>query len=79
MTDAELVSRVREVLTAEVLPALAMDGTGVEVVGAEEGIVQVRLTGACGSCPSSVRAVILGLEDELTRRVPGVRYLETVP
>ncbi len=78
MSEAELLTRVREVVAAEVLPALEMDGTSVEVVGIDAGIVQVRLNGACGSCPSSVRAVVMGVEEELLRRVPGLRYLETV-
>ena len=43
------------------------------------GVVQVRLGGTCSSCPSTVRAVIVGIEDELRRRVPGVEYLEAVP
>jgi Fe-S cluster biogenesis protein NfuA len=78
MSEAELLTRVRQVVEADVLPALAMDGTMVEVVGVDAGIVQVRLSGACGSCPSSVRAVVMGIEEELLKRVPEVRYLETV-
>ncbi len=75
---SDLADRVREALK-EALPALAMDGVGVEVVGVDEGIVQVRLNGTCTGCPSTIRAVIVGLEEELTRRVPGVRYLEAMP
>jgi Fe-S cluster biogenesis protein NfuA len=75
---SDLAQKVREAL-AEVLPALAMDGVAVEVVGVDEGIVQVRLGGTCTGCPSTIRAVIMGLEEELTRRVPGVRYLEAMP
>lgn len=78
MTDSEIAEKVREVL-GEVLPALAMDSVGVEVLGVDSGIVQVRLNGTCTGCPSSVRAVVMGLEEELTRRVPGVRYLEALP
>lgn len=73
-----LKEKVEELL-AEVLPLLAMDSTGVEVVGVEGGIVQVRLTGACGTCPGSVQVVVLGLEQELRKRLPEVEYLEAVP
>jgi Fe-S cluster biogenesis protein NfuA len=74
-----LKERVAQVVRDEVLPLLQMDGGGVEVVGVHGGVVQVRLSGTCSGCPSVVQAVILGLEDELRRRVPGVEYLEAVP
>ena len=75
----ELRDQVAQVVAQEVLPALSMDHVGVQVVGVEDGVVQVRLTGTCSSCPSTVRAVIMGIEEELRRRVPGVEYLEAVP
>jgi Fe-S cluster biogenesis protein NfuA len=79
MSDDALRRRVAEVVRDEVLPALEMAGTAVEVVGVEGGVVQVRLSGACGGCASSMRAAILSVEDELRRRVPEVEYLEAVP
>jgi Fe-S cluster biogenesis protein NfuA len=75
----ELKRQVERALAEAVLPALQMDGAGVEVVAVEGGVVQVRLSGTCASCPATVRAVIVGIEDELRRLVPGVDYLETVP
>jgi Fe-S cluster biogenesis protein NfuA len=75
----ELKKQIERVVAEELLPALQMDGAGVEVVGVDGGVVQVRLTGTCASCPATVRAVIVGIEDELRRRIPGVEYLETVP
>ena len=56
-----------------------MDGGGVEVLAVEDGVVQVRLHNLPGCCPSTVHAVIMGIEDELRRRVPEVEYLEAVP
>ena len=79
MSDEALAAQVKDVVAREVLPALSMDGTAVEVVGVDAGIVQVRLTGTCSGCPSSIRAVMIGIEQELLLRVPGVRYLEAVP
>ena len=76
--DESLCSRVAHLVAEEILPALEMDATGVEVVGCDRGVVQVRLSGTCGSCPSSARAVIMGIEDELRKRIPEVEYLETV-
>lgn len=77
--DGDLRQRVARVIAEEVTPLLGMDGGSIEVVAVEEGVVQVRLHGACGCCPGSVQAVILGIEEELCRRVPEVEYLETVP
>jgi Fe-S cluster biogenesis protein NfuA len=75
----ELRERIERLVNDEVLPLLRMDGTAIEVVGVEEGIVQVRLSGACGSCPGSVQVVVMGIEEELRRRLPEVAYLEVVP
>lgn len=79
MLEEDLRERVARAVAEEVLPALQMDGTEVEVVGVADGVVQVRLTGTCTGCPSSIRAVLTGVEEELRRRVPGVEYLEAVP
>jgi Fe-S cluster biogenesis protein NfuA len=76
--DQEIGNQVRDAL-GEVLPALAMDDVGVEVIGVDAGIVQVRFNGTCTGCPSTIRAVVMGLEEELQRRVPGFRYLEALP
>ena len=74
-----LRERVEQVIAAEVLPLLAMDGARVEVLDVTAGVVRVRLHGACAGCPGSVYAAVMGIEEELRRRVPGVEYLEAVP
>lgn len=76
---SSLKDRVSRVVADEVLPLLQMDGGSVEVLEVNDGVVQVRLLGSCAGCPSTVQAVILGIEDELRRRVPEVEYLEAVP
>jgi Fe-S cluster biogenesis protein NfuA len=76
--DDDLRQHVARVVAEEVAPLLDMDGGGIEVVAVEQGVVQVRLHGACGCCPGSVQAVILGIEEELRRRVPEVEYLEVL-
>jgi Fe-S cluster biogenesis protein NfuA len=75
----ELKRRVAQVLAEEVAPALDMDGAAVEVLDVTDAVVRVRLVGVCGGCPSSVMAVLMGIEQELRRRVPEVEYLEAVP
>ncbi len=76
---AALRDRVVNFLAEELAPALAMDGTAIEVTDVTDGVVRVRLGGACGCNPSSVMAIIMGIEENLRRKVPGVDHLEVIP
>jgi Fe-S cluster biogenesis protein NfuA len=77
--SSDLKARVVRVLAEEVGPALAMDGTAIEVLDVTDGVVRVRLGGVCSGCPSSIYAALMGIEEELRRRVPEVEYLEAAP
>jgi Fe-S cluster biogenesis protein NfuA len=79
MSPEALKNRVVEALAQEVGPALDMDGTLLEVLDVTDGIARIRLGGVCGSCPSSIMTVVMGIEEELRRRVPEVAYIEAVP
>jgi Fe-S cluster biogenesis protein NfuA len=70
--------RVMRFVAEEVAPLLGMDGGDIEVVAIEDGVVQVRLRGACGCCPGSVQAVLMGIEEEMHRKIPEIEYLEVV-
>lgn len=74
-----LRDRVEHVLRHEVAPALHLDGSGIEVVGIENGIASVRLSGVCSGCPATILSILTSLEDELHKRVPEVEVLEAVP
>jgi Fe-S cluster biogenesis protein NfuA len=78
-SSAGLRERVERAIAEEVLPLLEMDGTRIEVLDVEGGVVRLRLHGTCAGCPGSVYAAVMGIEQELRRRVPGVEYLEAVP
>jgi Fe-S cluster biogenesis protein NfuA len=57
-----------------VRPALQADGGDVELVEVtDDGIVKVRLKGACGSCPMSTMTLKMGIERTLKEKVPGVK------
>ncbi len=73
------MSDVERVVAEAVLPALRMDGVGVVVLGVEAGVVRVRLSGLESGCPATVLAVLMGIEEELRRRVPGVETLVISP
>ena len=70
-------TQVQEVLN-KLRPFLLRDGGDVEVVDVEEGIVRLRLMGACGSCPSSTITLKAGIERALVEEVPGIREVEQV-
>jgi len=60
-------------------PYLQADGGDVELVSvSDEGIVEVRLTGACVGCPMSQMTLRAGVERALMREVPGIRRVEAV-
>jgi Fe-S cluster biogenesis protein NfuA len=77
--SVELKDRVVQVLAEEVAPALSLDGTAIEVVDVTDGVVQVRLSNLCASCPSTIMTVVMGLEQELRQRIPEIEYLEAIP
>ena len=77
--SSDLKARVAHILASEVRPALQMDGGDIEVLDVIDGVVRVRLHGTCTGCPSTVMAVIMGIEQELRKRIPEVEYLEAVP
>jgi len=60
-------------------PYLKADGGDVELVQVtDEGIVEVKLTGACSDCPMSQMTLRAGVERALIREVPGIRRVEAV-
>ncbi len=75
-----LLDRIESVLDEHVRPGLHADGGDIEVVGVDaDNIVQVRMTGACQGCPSSVMTLTFGVEAALKAHVPEIRFLEAVP
>ena len=73
----EMFDQVQEVLD-KLRPFLLRDGGDVELVDVEEGIVKLRLMGACGSCPSSTITLKAGIERALVEEVPGIVEVEQV-
>jgi len=70
--------QVQEVLNM-VRPALQADGGDVELVDVtDDGIVSVKLTGACGSCPMSTMTLKMGIERTLMQNIPEVKEVVQV-
>lgn len=73
----EIFDQVQEVLD-KLRPFLLRDGGDVELVDVEDGIVKLRLMGACGSCPSSTITLKAGIERALIEEVAGIVEVEQV-
>jgi len=70
--------KIQEVLN-KIRPQLQADGGDVELVEvSEQGIVKVRLKGACGSCPMSKMTLKMGIEKFLKQQLPEVVSVESV-
>ena len=69
-----------ELAIDEIRPMLRMDGGDCQVVDVDgvQGVVTLRLMGACGCCPMSSLTLKAGIERIVKERVPGVLQVETV-
>lgn len=69
--------KVEEVLD-KLRPMLQNDGGDVELVEIEDGIVKVKLVGACAGCPMSTMTLQRGIEAKLMEEIPEVKGVESV-
>ena len=65
----EVLRQVRAVLDEAILPALAADGGGLEIVGRHDKQVMIRYMGACNSCPSSLTGTLAAIEGMLQKEI----------
>ena len=63
---------------AKIRPMLQRDGGDIELVEVSDGIVKVRLTGACKGCPMSQMTLKQGVEKLLMKEVPGLKEVQAV-
>jgi Fe-S cluster biogenesis protein NfuA len=73
----ELASRV-EAAIDQVRPALMADGGNCEIVEVRDGVVKLRLLGACGGCPMSQMTLKSGIERVIKEHVPEIDRVEAV-
>jgi Fe-S cluster biogenesis protein NfuA len=77
--DSELGQRIAAIIDAQVRPAVAMDGGDVQFIGITEDMyVELRLIGACSSCPSALTTLRLGIETMLMDEFPEIAGVEQV-
>jgi Fe-S cluster biogenesis protein NfuA len=75
--QSTMYDEILEVLD-KLRPFLQRDGGDVELVDVEDGIVKLKLMGACGSCPSSTITLKAGIERALVEEVEGVKEVMQV-
>ena len=61
-----------EAVLNQIKPVLQADGGDVELVDVSNGVVKVRLTGACAGCPMSTMTLRMGIERVLKEQLPDI-------
>ncbi|MCD8497460.1 MAG: NifU family protein [Alphaproteobacteria bacterium] len=77
--DDEITAQIKELLETRVRPAVAQDGGDIVFDRFEDGIVYLRMQGACSGCPSSTATLKSGIENMLRHFIPEVEEVRPVP
>tara|TARA_Y100001960_G_C14515763_1_gene748758 strand:+ start:21 stop:578 length:558 start_codon:yes stop_codon:yes gene_type:complete len=77
-TDSDIVLQIKDLIDTRVRPAVSMDGGDIIYEKFEEGIVYLRMQGACSGCPSSTATLKAGIENMLKHYIPEVKEVKAV-
>jgi Fe-S cluster biogenesis protein NfuA len=69
--------KVQEIIE-QIRPLLQRDGGDIQLIDVVDGIVKVKLQGACGSCPMSAMTLKLGVEKQLKQELPEIKEVVAV-
>ena len=70
--------QIKELLDTRVRPAVAMDGGDIIYNNFEDGVVYLKMQGACSGCPSSTATLKMGIENMLKHYIPEVQEVRPV-
>lgn len=73
----QIYNQVAEIIDT-IRPALIADGGNVELIDVSDGIVKVKLQGACGSCPMAQITLKMGIEREIKRHLPEIKEVVSI-
>jgi Fe-S cluster biogenesis protein NfuA len=76
--DQEIVNEIKDLLDTKIRPAVAMDGGDIVFENYEDGIVYLRLQGACSGCPSSTATLKSGIENMLKHYIPEILEVRAI-
>ncbi len=76
--EGEIEAKIREILDAEIRPAVAMDGGDITFDRFEDGVVYLFMQGSCSGCPSSTATLKMGIETRLKDAIPQIKEVVAV-
>jgi Fe-S cluster biogenesis protein NfuA len=76
--DSEVVAMIKELLDTRIRPTIQEDGGDIDYIGFENGVVKVKLRGACRTCDSSTITLKNGIENMMMHYIPEVICVEQV-
>lgn len=76
--DADVVAQIKELIETRIRPGLSQDGGDVAFEGYENGVVFLRLKGACAGCPSATATLKNGIENMMRYFIPEVQEVRRV-
>ena len=76
--DSDIVKQIKELLDTRVRPAVAMDGGDIIYNDFADGVVYLKMQGACSGCPSSTATLKQGIENMLKHYIPEVQEVRPV-
>lgn len=79
MMQQETKDKIKRLIQETIRPTLLLDGGDIQLVEiTDDGVVRVRLKGACAQCPFSAMTLALSVEDTLKKEIPQVTRVEPV-
>ena len=76
--DSDIVKQIKELLDTRVRTEVAIDGGDIIYNDFEDGIVYLKMQGACSGCPSSTATLKMGIENMLKHYIPEVQEVRPV-
>lgn len=76
--DAEIVLQIKDLLDDKIRPAVAQDGGDILFHGFQEGVVYLKMQGACDGCPSATITLKQGVENLLKYYIPEITDVRQV-
>ena len=74
----EIIQKIKDILENEIKPMLAQDGGSIEFVSFKDGILSVKLRGACAGCPMSDMTLKMTVEKILKEKTPEIKEVVSI-